>query len=193
MLRQLRVQAATHVAGELTPQRVGVVLRMAAHEEVAAVGALRNVHAGLVGDGHQLELRMRLDVLGVNLRVARVRRKELVVEAAHERGELLHELVREDAEHLLRQRVLRHAVVEVDARLRAPADVQCGVHVRAAPLHDGAELRPVVHLFEVQLLHRRARDDQAVEALVLDLVERGVERLQVLGGDVRCLVAGGLQ
>ena len=125
--------------------------------------------------------------------MARVRCEEFVVKATDERGVFLHELMREDAEHFLRQRVFLHTVVVIDARLRAPADMQGGMHVRAAPRHDVAELRPVVHFFEVHLLDWRAGDDEAVETLVFDLIERGVERLKVLGRDVRGFVAGGLQ
>ena len=81
----------------------------------------------------------------------------------------------------------------VDARLRAPADVQRGVHVRGGPCHDLRKLVPVVHVLEVQQLDGRAGDDHAVEMLVLDLVERGVERFQMLRGHVFGLVAGRLQ
>ena len=61
------------------------------------------------------------------------------------------------------------------------------------PVHDAAELVPVVDVLEIEQLHRRAGDDHAVVATILDLVECGVERLEVLLGDVFGRVAGGLQ
>ena len=81
----------------------------------------------------------------------------------------------------------------VEPRLRAPTNVQRRVHVRGGPIHDLAELGPVVDLFERHLLHRRARDDQAVVVDVADVVERAVERLQVAGAHVRGLVRFGTQ
>ena len=98
-----------------------------------------------------------------------------------------------DAARLCRQVVLLNTVVMIQARLRAPTNVQRRVHVRGGPIHDLAELGPVVDLFERHLLHRRARDDQAVVVDVADVVERAVERLQVAGAHVRGLVRLGAQ
>ena len=99
----------------------------------------------------------------------------------------------EHAARLSRQVVLLNTVVVIQARLRAPANVQRGVHVRGGPVHDLAELGPVVDLLERHLLHRRARDDQAVVVDIADVVERAVERLQVAGAHVRGLVRLGAQ
>ena len=120
-------------------------------------------------------------------------RSEEVVEAAHERRRRLHHLVLEHSEQLLRQLVLGNAVVVVDASLRTPADMQRGVHIRSGPRHDLRKLVPVVHVLEVQQLHGRAGDDHAIEVLAFDLVERGVERFQMLLGHVFGLMAGRLQ
>ena len=158
-----------------------------------AVGALRDVDAGLVGDGDQLEVGVRLDVGSVHLGVTRVRRSERVVEPAHQRRRRLHHFVVEHAEQLVLQLVLGDAVMVVDAGLRAPADVEGGVHVRGGPVHDARELVPIIHVLKVEQLNRRSGDDHAVEALVLDLVEGGVERVEVLLGHVLRLVAGRLQ
>ena len=62
------------------------------------------------------------------------------------------------------------------------------MNVGLAPLHDLAQLRPVVHLLKGQVFHRRAGDDQAVKGAVLDLVKGLVEgehvRLRGVFGDV---------
>ena len=174
------VKAVVHVAVVLVAQRVGVVLGVAEHEEVTAVDALRDVHAGLVGLRHDLKARIGLDVGGVDGSVARVRCPELVVKAAHQRAGGLQHVVVEHAGQLLRQLVLLDAVVVEDARLCAPADVQRRVHIRGGPLHDAAQLVPVVHVFELVQLNGRTRDDHAVIAVVFHLVKRAVERFQVL-------------
>ena len=67
------------------------------------------------------------------------------------------------------------------------------MHVRSRPRHDAGELIPIVHVFEIEQLHGRSGDDHAVEMLVFDLVERGVERVEVLLRDVLRRVAGRLQ
>ena len=56
----------------------------------------------------------------------------------------------EHAENLLGQLVFGNAVVIVDAGLRAPADMERGVHVRSRPRHDAGELIPIVHVFEIE-------------------------------------------
>ena len=99
----------------------------------------------------------------------------------------------EHAARLCRQVVLLNTVVVIQARLRAPTNVQRRVHVCGGPIHDLAEFGPVVDLLERHLLHRRARDDQAVVVDVADVVERTVERLQVAGAYVRGLVRLGAQ
>ena len=151
---------------------------------MAAVGALRDEHAGLVGRGDELEQRMRGDILGAHLRIARMRRVEHVVEPADERRGRLEHAMREHARAFLGKLVLVHAVMVEDAGLRAPADVQSGVHVGLAPCHDAAQLVPVVDILEIEQFNRCARDDQAVEALLFDLVERTVEHREVLFGHI---------
>ena len=99
----------------------------------------------------------------------------------------------EHATRLCRQIVLLDTVMMVEPRLRAPTNMQRRVHMRGGPIHDLAELGPVVDLLERHLLHRRARDDQAVVVDVADVVERAVERLQVAGTHVRGLVRFGAQ
>ena len=81
----------------------------------------------------------------------------------------------------------------VQGGLRAPADVQGGVDVAFAPLHDLAQLVPVADLLELQVLDRRTGDDHPVEVLLLDVVEHFIELEQVLGGGVFGGVGGGLQ
>ena len=105
---------------------------------------------------------------------------ELVVKAAEENEVGVFHRVQKHAEQLFRQRPLGNAVVIVKPRLSAPADVEGGVNVGLAPLHDLAQLGPVVHLFKGQILHRRAGDDQSVKGSVLHLLKGLVKSQHVL-------------
>ena len=113
---------------------------------------------------------------------------EAVVKAADQRALRLHQIMLKHAARLGRQVALLDTVMMVEPCLCTPANMQRRVHVRGGPIHDLAELGPVVDLLERHLLHRRARDDQAVVVDIADVVERTVERLQVAGTHVRGLV-----
>ena len=56
------------------------------------------------------------------------------------------------------------------------------------PVDDPAELVPVVDVLEVHLLHRSARDDEAVVVLVTERIKCVVELHEVVLRDVRGLV-----
>ena len=90
----------------------------------------------------------------------------------------------EDAEHFLRQRVFGDAEVVVQPSLRRPADMQGGEHMGLGPLHDLADLIPVIHLFIGQMLHRRPGYNHPVIMLVLDLPEGGIEGFQMAQGSI---------
>ncbi len=98
--------------------------------------------------------------------------------------------VAEAAEGLGRQHVLGDAVEVVQHRHAAPADAHGRVHVGLGPVEDLAQLAPVADRLEVEVLDRRAGDDEAVEAALARLAERLVEGLEVRGGGVARLVVG---
>ena len=122
-----------------------------------------------------------------------MRHHEGIIKAAQEDGAGVVPPVGEDAEKFLVQRVLFHAEVVVKPRLRAPADVEGGVDVRLRPFHDLAKFVPVLHFLKFEVLHRRAGDDETVEALVFYVLEGLVEGEQVFGADVFRLVGAGVQ
>ena len=80
----------------------------------------------------------------------------------------------------------------IKAGLRTPADVQGRVNVRLGPFHDFNQLVPVFDLLERHQLNRCACDDKAVVTLVADVVERLVERQQMILGRVFRVVGLGL-
>ena len=79
------------------------------------------------------------------------------------------------AEEFFRQLPLLQAVMIIQARLGAPADMQCAVYVRFAPFHNAAQLLPVVHIFKFQIFHRRAGNDHTVVAPVFNLIKRAIK------------------
>ena len=80
-----------------------------------------------------------------------------------------------DAEDLLLRPVLRDAVVIVEPRLCAPADVERREGVLLAPLHDLCDLVPVGDLLEGILLDRRPRDDKAIVFFMAHLGKRSIK------------------
>ena len=79
---------------------------------------------------------MPADVVGADFGVARVRRTEHVVKAAHERLLRVENVMAENAGHFLGQQIFLDAVMVVQTGLCAPADVQRGMNVRFRPFHD---------------------------------------------------------
>lgn len=166
---------------------------MAGDEETAVVRTLDGEYARLLRDGQQFKLRDLLDVLQPVFGVAGVRDIEHIVKAAEEGGLGADHRVGEHAEELFAQIILRDPIVVEEAGLGPPADVQCGVDMGGGPVHDLAQLVPVVHIGEVQILHRRAGDDHAIELPVLDLVEGGVEGGEMVGVRILGDVAQGVE
>ena len=72
-------------------------------------------------------------------------------------------MVGEDAKHLFFQRIFWDSIVIVKPRLSAPANVEGRIHIRFAPLHNCAELLPIINLFKSEMFHWRAGDNHAVE------------------------------
>ena len=174
-------------------QRVRIVLGVPGDEELAGVLALHGENTGISGNGEQLQAGGRPDVALVDLGVPGMRGLEDVVESPEERGVGLQDPVVEHTEELFRQGALLDPVMEVEAGLGTPADMERGVDMGLGPLHDFAQLIPVVHLGEVQILHRSAGDDHTVIAPVTDLVKGGIKGGQMVLVGVVGLIAGGAQ
>ncbi len=99
----------------------------------------------------------------------------------------------EIAEHLLIQGMLGDPVMVVQTCLCSPADVEGAVDMGLTPLHDLTQLRPVVDILKVQMLHRSPRNDHAVRVAVTDLLEGLVKSKDMFLGHMACLVGLGLQ
>ena len=143
------VQPLVDVPPVLLGQGVRVVFRMPHHKELTAVLCLDGVYPGVGGDCDQLQTGSVADVLLPHLSVAGMGGIEYIVEAPEQGRAGLEDPVLIDAEQLLREGTLLDPVVEVQSCLGAPADVEGGVDMGAAPGHDLAQLGPVVHLIEL--------------------------------------------
>ena len=174
------VDPAPQIALVFKAQRVGIVLGVPEHEELAAVRALHDVQPGLVRLGNNLKVGASLDHFTARLGVPRVHSVEPVIESAHERRGALHQPVLVNTGELCGELPLANAVMVVEPCLRAPANVQRGVHVLKRPIHNALKLRPIINILEIKLLDRRARDDEPVEMLMLNLFERAIERLEMV-------------
>ena len=190
----LDVQPPVHVPPVFLGQGVSVVFQVAQEEELAAVLGFSQrtprpppTRPGLPDRG----------LCGCPPPALPVCREwgviEPVVKSPEQGGGGFEYPVVKDPKEFLGQGILGNPIVVVEPRLGAPADVQGGVDMGFGPLHDLAQLLPVVHRLKVQVFYRGAGDDQAVVVLVLDLVVGGVEGLQVAPVHVLGVVADGLQ
>ena len=185
-------QSQVLVPDVLPVQGVGVVLRVSGDENLPSLLVHDAVDASLIRGGHDLQSLGGSDVLPEDGGVAGMGNPEFIVKATQQDGALVVRPMGEYAEELLLQLVLGNAVVIVKARLGAPADVEGGMDIGLAPLHDPAQLRPVVHRFKLHQLHRCAGDDHAVEFAILQLIEGLVEGQKMLRGHILGLVGGHL-
>ena len=152
---------------------------MADDKDLPAVLGAHQERPCLIALGKDAQRTAVVDILPAHGGVAAVGGIEHLIKAAHQRVGGSDDPVLEHAEHLGRQQLLADAVVVVQARLRAPADMQGGIDIRLAEIHDLAQLRPVIHLLKVHGLHRSAGDDHAVVAVMLHLVEGLIKGLQM--------------
>jgi len=189
VLRKVDGQAGVHVTPELVRQGVSAVLKVTGHVDLVEVARGNERRAA----GEALRKNVQLRVVGqlahLNGGVARVRHVVHLVKAVGEEVVLVAQALREHAEELLPQRLLGNLVQVPQASERAPAQEHGREHVRLRPINNFAELVPIIHGIELQVLHGRAGDDHAVVELVLELVERLVELDQVVLRDVRGGVA----
>ena len=137
-----------------------------------------------------LQLGMLEQVAHLDGGMARMGHVVHLVEAVGEEVVLVTQPLREHAKELRWQLLLADAIEVVQRGERRPAQVHGREDVLLAPVHDAAVLVPVVDLLEGQVLHRRARDDEAVVVAVGEGVEGLVELDQVVGRDVLGLVGG---
>lgn len=190
--RNLGVQSSQGVPLVLIGQGLAVVLEMTGYEDLVPLGH-HYPYPGLWGGRDDVKMRVGGDVLGQDLGMPGVRHEEALVESSHERLVGAYKALLIDARELGFKMVFLYAVQVVQAGLGAPADVQRGAGMVPGPIHYLAQLVPIVHLLERQVLDWRACDYHTVEIAVPDGIECGVESVKIFVGCVLGRVRGHLK
>ena len=157
---------------------------MPRHKDLPPLVGGADEHTRLLGACQNLQLGHRLNILPQTSGVSGMGHHEGIVKSTEQNRLLVIEDMLKHPEHLFFQGILLHPVMVVQSRLCPPTNVEGAGHVGLAPLHDIAKLFPVIHFLKRHMLHRRARDDQAVVFLVLDLVKGLVKCQHMLGRGV---------
>ena len=118
---------------------------------------------------------------------------EFIVESPKQHAVPVIQVMQEYPGKLFRQYVFLYAVMVVQPRLGAPADMEGAVDMTFRPLHDLAEFVPVVHLFKLHEFDRRTGDDHSVVIIIPDLIEGLVEGQHMFLRNIVRLVGAGLQ
>ena len=104
-----------------------------------------------------------------------------IIKSPEQRGLFFYNSMWEDTEQFFGQRVFGNAVVVVEAGLSRPGYMEGGVDMSLGPLHNVAQLRPIVHIREIQIFYRRAGDDHTVIPFILDLVKGSIKGSEMAG------------
>ena len=161
-------------------QGIGIILHMTGDENLPAFLVHHCIHPGLLRGGENLQSGNLLNVRPIHGGMPGMWNPEHIIEAPQQNRPLVVSVMGIDAEQLPGQRMLLNAIVVVKSRLGSPADVEGGMDMGFAPLHNPAQLRPVVHFLKGHLLHRRTSDHHAVKFPVFQLVKSFVEGQKML-------------
>ena len=104
---------------------------------------------------------------------------EDIIEATEERLCAVKDMMRENTKDLGRRVMLLNMVMIVKTGVGPPADVKGGIHMGFAPLHDLNKLGPVFNILKIIVFYGSAGNDHAVIALVLNLIECCIKRIQI--------------
>ena len=117
---------------------------------------------------------------------------KLIVKAPEQNGTLVLCHMGEYTEKLFRQFLLIDSVMVIKSSLCTPANMERGMNMSLAPLHNLAKFGPVVYIFKVHQLHRCTGDHHAVKLPVFQFVKALVERKQMLLRDILWTVGTGV-
>ena len=157
---------------------------MTSDEELTATTRHHHADSALLRFGKQRQFGSRQDVVAMQFGMTAMRHHEQIVEPTEDGQLWLEHLLWEDAEHLLLERILRYAIMEIESCLRRPADVHCAPHVRTGPLENVLHLVPIGDVLEVKCLDGRTGDNHAVIFLVAHLFEVAVEHHHMFDGRI---------
>ena len=166
---------------------------MTGDEEMPAVFGFGDGNAGFIRNRHKLQTRYGSDLCRGNCHGPRLRRVKDIVKSAEERRLSFQNAVRINAGKLYVQIFPVQTVKMIQGGVSAPAQMKSTVHMGAAPLHNGADLIPVCHFFETNMVKRRTGDNHTVKFAVPNLVEGGIKGFHMVGIRMHRRIAGCLQ
>lgn len=180
VLWQIDIITLAHVTLVLLVEGVRRILQVTGDEELTAATSHHDADTALRRLGEDIQARHLLDVLTAHLGMAALRHIEDIIEATEDRLRWVERLLLEDAKHLLLERILRHTVEMIQSCLRTPTDIERGGDVRASPVEDLHDLRPILHILVLHRLDRSTRHNHAVKLLLGEFGEILVEHHHVL-------------
>ena len=180
------VQSAVLVTEIFVGKGLTVIFEMTEREKLPSVFVSDQRDARVLGGGEDDQFLVLFHVVAGNVGIAGMGTPVKIIEPPHERMKRGSDAVTVHARKFLRQGVLVDAEMVVKPRLCAPADMQGGVDIALAPLHDLTKLLPIIDIFISEFFHGRTGDDHAVVAVVSDLVKYLVKIKQMVGRSVFC-------
>ena len=113
-----------------------------------------------------------------------MRRPEFVIKSPEQNGTLVIGMVRIYTKQLFRKLLFLNSVVIIKPCLRRPTDMEGGMNMGLTPLHNLAQLMPIIHILKFHMFHRSTGDDHTIEFSVLQLIKGLIKRQQML---FRCI------
>ena len=129
-------KALAFVPKVLPLQGVRVIFRVAGDKNLPALLIHNDVHPGFFRGSQNFQPGHCLDVLPQDGGVPGMGGVKHIVKAPEQNRPLIVRMMGIDPEELLRQLLFLDAVVIVQSRLSPPADMEGGMDVGLAPLHD---------------------------------------------------------
>ena len=157
---------------------------MTGDKNLPALFVHQNIHTSLLRRCKDLQARDLFDILSVNGGMPGMGNPEFIVKATKQDSTLIVGLVRINTEELFRQLFFVDAIMVIKTSLGSPANMESRVDMGLAPLHNGTQLLPVVHILKFQMFHRRSSDDHTVKLTILQFIKGFVKRQQMLLGSV---------
>ena len=180
VLRQLHIVALAHVALVLLVQGVRRILQVSGNKELSSSSCHHDAYATFWRLSDDVESRHLLYVLAAHLGMAAMRHIEDVIKASEDRLRRIQWFLREDAEHLLVQLILRYSIEVIESRLRTPADIERRGNVGTGPVEYLSDFVPILHILILHCLDRCTCHNHAIKLLLRKFVEILVEHHHVL-------------
>ena len=182
--RHVNGQSLGQVATIFRVQRIGRILGMTRHEDLASVACHHHAYTTLFALGDDAEFGHLQDIFTFDFGVTAMRHIKDIVKAPEDGQTGIAGHLGEDTEHLAWQRILGHSIMIIKSGLCRPADIHHTGYMSTRPIEYFRDFLPVVHLGLVKMFHRRAGDYHTVKLLALHFLKVAIESLHVFYGRI---------